>query len=193
MGLFGYLYKKSLKMIPDTERLNIREISEKDLDGIIKLNSDIQVMEFFPKILSYDESKIFLNKLILHQKEFGFSMNSLYLKETNEFVGLTGLIKPSFEADFTNHYEIGWKILPKFWGKGLVVEAARDCLNFGFEVLGEKKIISFTSKLNLKSKRVMEKLAMNYVKNFEHPFIQSSHKLCEHVLFELKKTDWISK
>ncbi len=174
-----------------TERLNILEISEQDLPFIIELNSDKLVMEYFPKILSSDESKAYLDKLIHHQKTYGFSMFPLFLNSTNEFVGLTGLFKPSFETDFSHHIEIGWKIFPKFWGKGFVTEASKACLNFAFNQLNQEKIISFTSKINLKSQKVMERLNMKYVKNFNHPFLKPNSLLSEHVLFELEKKDFM--
>lgn len=57
----------------ETERLLLREWIESDLDPFAKMNCDPEVMRYFPKHLSFDESKAFTQKSnsILSEKKFG--------------------------------------------------------------------------------------------------------------------------
>ncbi|MEO6868592.1 MAG: GNAT family N-acetyltransferase, partial [Ginsengibacter sp.] len=82
--------------------------------------------------------------------------------------------------------EIGWRFRKESWGQGLATEAAKACIDYGFNKLGFTKIVSFTSALNVKSEKVMQRIGMNYVANFDHPKIEKENLLCQHVLYEKK-------
>ena len=71
------------------------------------------------------------------------------------------------------------------WNKGYATEGARRCLKFGFENLNLTEVYSFASCLNLKSERIMQKIGMNKVGEFEHPVIKKGNKLRLHVLYKL--------
>jgi len=43
---------------------------------------------------------------------------------------------------------------------------------------------------NIRSQSVMEKIGMTYVSNFQHPDLQPSDPLCEHVLYKISKDQW---
>lgn len=57
----------------ESERLLLREWTESDIDPFAKMNCDPEVMRYFPKHLSYDESKAFVQKSnsILNEEKFG--------------------------------------------------------------------------------------------------------------------------
>ncbi|CAN5623261.1 hypothetical protein BH10ACT11_BH10ACT11_13400 [soil metagenome] len=74
--------------------------------------------------------------------------------------------------------EVGWSVDPERWGEGFAVEAAEAAIAWGFEVAGLERIVSFTMPSNQASRRVMEKLGMSYVRDFE----RASR---EHVLYEV--------
>jgi RimJ/RimL family protein N-acetyltransferase len=63
--------------------------------------------------------------------------------------------------------EVGWSIAPARWGEGLAPEAARAALDWGFERADLAEIVSFTMVENLASQRVMQKLGLEYVRDFQ--------------------------
>jgi RimJ/RimL family protein N-acetyltransferase len=91
-------------------------------------------------------------------------------------------------APFTPTVEIGWRLAPAYRGRGLATEAARACLDFGFNNLRLPEIVAFTVPANAASRRVMEKLGMAYDErdNFEHPSVQPHDPLRHHVLYRLR-------
>ncbi len=70
-------------------------------------------------------------------------------------------MRAEFYARFTPAVEIGWRLAPEFWGQGLAPEGARAALVSGFEELGLGEIVSFTSRANAPSIRMMEKIGMH--------------------------------
>lgn len=62
--------------------------------------------------------------------------------------------------------------------------AARACLNSGFSQLKLAEIVSFTTVINVRSRRVMERLGMTRdpADDFEHPSLPASHPLRPHAL-----------
>ena len=123
-------------------------------------------------------------------------MAPIEIKETGEFLGFVGLNVPSYAAPlpFEPCVEIGWRLKRTAWGKGYAGEAAREWLRFGFETIGLEEIVAFTIPDNLPSQRVMEKIGMTRDKDgdFLHPSLPADHPIAKHVLYRLKKTDWMS-
>ena len=97
--------------------------------------------------------------------ETGFGLWWWRDRATGELVGYVGLNRD--EVDGEPVVEVGWSIAPARWGQGLAPEAAAVVLDWGFERCGLERIVSFTLPDNERSQRVMEKLGMGYVREFE--------------------------
>lgn len=168
-----------------TNRLRLRNWIDSDIPEFVEMNSDPKVMEYFPRMLSEEETIAMVDRINQQIAETGFGFWALEVKETNEFAGFVGLSIPRFEADFTPCVEIGWRLAYKYWGNGYAEEAAKACLDYGFNKLGLKEIVSFTSVLNTRSMNVMKKIGMHYIKEFEHPNVEIDHILRKHVLYSI--------
>jgi ribosomal-protein-alanine N-acetyltransferase len=86
-------------------------------------------------------------------------------RSSGELVGYTGLNRDQVEGE--PMVEVGWSITPARWGEGLAPEAARAAIDWGFERARVERIVAFTEPRNGRSLRVMEKLGMTYVRDFE--------------------------
>jgi ribosomal-protein-alanine N-acetyltransferase len=86
-------------------------------------------------------------------------------RDRDALVGHVGLHRTEVEGEPV--VEVGWSITPARWGEGLAPEAARGALDWGFERCGLAEIVSFTMRENLASQRVMQKLGMDFVRDFE--------------------------
>lgn len=167
----------------ETERLIFRDWKKEDEDKFIEMNNDSDVMNYFPKKLNESESLELLTKIKSNLEKNGFGLYAVESKQKNEFVGFLGFSIAEFESDFTPCIEIGWRFRKKFWGEGLATEGANKCLKYGLEELEFKQIYSFTADINIPSKRVMEKIDLNFYKTFNHPKVKKGHILEKHVLF----------
>lgn len=174
-----------------TDRLLLRQWKEEDFPLFAKMNSDPVVMEYYPSILSEDESNAMARKLraLISERSWGFWAVET-IKE-NTFIGFVGLHEPTYDLPVTPCIEVGWRLGKEWWGNGYATEAARESLRFAFEELGLGEVYSFTSVSNKKSWSVMERLNMsNTGNNFEHPIIPEGHALREHVLYKITKEQW---
>jgi len=176
-----------MEYIITTERLGLRRWTEDDYLPFAKMNKDKEVMQYFPSLLTDEETTAMINRINLHFEKHGFGLFALEKLSTKEFIGYTGFMVPSFESSFTPCVEIGWRLRKEDWGKGYATEAAKACLRYGFEVLGFKKIYSFTSTINLRSEKVMQSIGMIKEGEFDHPKIALDHPLCRHVLYTIEK------
>ncbi|KHD08019.1 GCN5 family acetyltransferase [Candidatus Thiomargarita nelsonii] len=174
-----------------TNQLLLRQWQKEDFPLFAKINYDSVVMEYYPSVLSEDESNAMAHKFesLISERSWGFW--AVELIDENKFIGFVGLHKPTYELPVTPCIEIGWRLAKEYWGKGYATEAARVALKFAFEELGLNEVYSFTSVSNKKSWSVMVRLGMqNTGANFEHPIIPESHPLREHVLYKITKAQW---
>lgn len=176
----------------ETERLILRRWRVADREPFARMNGDAAVMEFFPGALSRAESDQMVERIESHFNQHGFGLWAAELRETGEFMGFIGLAIPRFEASFTPCVEIGWRLAPEFWGRGLATEGTRAVVRHAFEVLALPALVSFTVPANVRSRRVMERLGMNRdaQEDFDHPMLAAGHLLRRHVLYRLKRADW---
>jgi RimJ/RimL family protein N-acetyltransferase len=172
-----------------TERLILRRWRESDRAPFVRLNADPEVMEFFPTLLSADQTNWMLARIAEQEQLNGFTLWAAELRETGEFTGFIGLAVPGFEAHFTPCVEVGWRLAAKHWGKGLATEGARAALRLGFEVYGLDEIVAMTVPDNSRSRRVMEKLGMtrNAAEDFDHPRLPEGHPLRRHLLYRITR------
>ncbi|MBS1598164.1 MAG: GNAT family N-acetyltransferase [Bacteroidetes bacterium] len=175
--------------IIETERLGLRQWIDADTGPCIEMNRDPEVMKFFPAIMNELETGAMIKRIHHRFEKSGFGFYAVEEKSTNQFIGFTGFGIPPFESFFTPCIEIGWRLKKEVWGRGYATEAAKACVQFGFEKLSFDRITSFTSVLNINSEKVMQKIGMKKIGEFDHPFLEKENKLCRHVLYESLKRD----
>ena len=178
-----------------TSRLILRQWHEEDLAPFAHLNSDPRVREFFPGLLSPQESDNYVKLMSDHisRTEWGFWAASLI--QTGEFIGFIGLEDIYFTAPFNKlapAVEIGWRLAFNYWGKGYATEGAKAALQYGFEKLYLPEIVSFTAVKNMRSRHVMEKIGMHHHESdaFDHPKLSDGHPLKRQVLYRLTSKEW---
>lgn len=157
------------------------------------MNANPQVMEYFPGMLDRAGSRQFMARINATQQENGFCFWAAELLETGQLMGFIGLNQVSFEADFTPAVEIGWRLAPDFWGKGLASEGAKACLQFAFERLRVSEVVSFTPLQNQRSYHVMERIGMKRSHTFAHPKLEPGSWLEQHLLYRISRTEWEQK
>ena len=171
-----------------TSRLLLRRWIRSDREPFAALNADPQVMKFFLTALTREESDAFIDRIEAHFERNHFGLWAVEIPKVASFIGFVGLSVPKFEAHFTPCVEIGWRLASPFWNKGYATEGAKAVLNFGFQKVGLKEIVSFTTVKNDPSRRVMEKIGMTHDSSgdFDHPSILPGHPFRRHVLYRIK-------
>jgi RimJ/RimL family protein N-acetyltransferase len=178
------------KYLFKSERLGFREWTQEDVPEFSKLNSDLEVMKYFPKTLVLSETIFFMERLQAHFSKNGFCYFATDELATNEFIGFIGLASQNFKSPFTPAIDIGWRLKKESWGKGYATEGAKKCLEYAFNELKIDKVIATCTLQNKKSENVMKKIGMKKLSAFKHPKLSShpEHENC--VCYQIKASRW---
>jgi RimJ/RimL family protein N-acetyltransferase len=93
------------------------------------------------------------------KKKYGqLGVYAIILKSENKMIGTLEL------HTYIRGYkaELGYTVNPRYWGRGIAVEASLEALRLGFISLGLKRIECTTFVQNGQSRRVCEKLKLTY-------------------------------
>lgn len=155
----------------ETERLLLREIQMSDVDGMFELDSNPNVHLFVGNkpVKSIEESIGYVKNVQQQYKDFGIGRWAVILKETNEFLGWSGI--KFITNEINNHkdfYEIGYRFIEKHWGKGYATEAGKAFINYAFNVMKVDAVYAYADAGNENSRRILEKLDLRYVNSFEY-------------------------
>ena len=122
---------------------------------------DPDVMRFIPRGASpsLERTRATIERFIAHEREQGFGLWAVELKETGELIGDAGL----FLVEGTGpEVEVAYHFGKESWGQGYATEAAVACIDFGFRECGLTEIIAICYPEHVASRRVMEKAGMTY-------------------------------
>ena len=168
-----------------SERLGFRNWIDSDTPKMIDISSNADVMEFFPAIATKIQTVEFIDRMKLMCIEKGYCYFSVDQLKDESFIGFIGLCYQTYESQFTPSVDIGWRLNKKYWHNGLATEGAKKCLNYGFNVIELKNIISTSPIINTKSIRVMEKIGMAKLTEFKHPRLKSNKRLEDCICYEI--------
>lgn len=147
-----------LQLFPElsSARLHLRQLQPGDANKIFLLRSDDRVNAFIdrPKATSVDEAAAFINKIGVIVVNGEGLMWAITIKDDPMLIGTIGvfnIIKEKSEA------EIGYEMLPRFQGQGLMLEGLRSAIAFAFGTLKLKTIVANSRVENLPSIIFLEK------------------------------------
>jgi len=151
------------------------------------MNADEEVMRFFPKLLTKEESQGFFTRARAGIDDRGWGFWAVEVDGV--FAGFTGLAEPKFAAHFTPCVEIGWRFRREYWGRSIAYTAALAAESFAFEKLNLPDLVSFTAAINTRSRRLMERLGFsrNEKEDFQHPALSEDSPLRLHVLYRKRQ------
>jgi len=166
----------------ETARLILKEINESHVEDILKIRSNEIINQFVKRIspkTNYDALQF-----ILTIKERTQNNQTLYLgityKNQPDLIGTICLW--NFSED-RKTAEVGYELLPDYHRKGIMSEALKAVLDYGFNNLHLQEILAFTSRYNENSKGLLLK----------HHFILEEGRTDEgfpdNIIFSLKKSN----
>ncbi|MHC3469560.1 GNAT family N-acetyltransferase [Streptomyces sp. 7R007] len=146
----------------ETERLSLRPLRVEDVDAFVALHADGRVNRF---VGAYSHQQALERLASVEQQwaERGHGLCAVELRSTGEFIGRVGL---NYWENY-DEVELGWTLKAEAWGHGYATEAARACLDWGFETLDEPYFISLIRPGNTASVRVAQRLGFTTVREDE--------------------------
>jgi RimJ/RimL family protein N-acetyltransferase len=142
----------------ETTRLRLRSFDDNDLDRMAELMADEDFMRFSLGVFSREQTAGFLEKVRARDRAGLPSQFAVVLRENGSLVGYCGFFLQI--VDEVEELEIGYRIDPSCWGRGIATEAARVVRDHAFSKLGVARVISLIHPDNVASRRVAEKNGM---------------------------------
>jgi [ribosomal protein S5]-alanine N-acetyltransferase len=145
----------------ETDRLILRRMTPSDAEAVFAYASDPEVTRYvvWDTHRSIQDSRAFLELAVQKYKSGGEPDWGIVYKGDHHFVGTCGFV--GWDVDHARA-EIGYVLSRKYWGRGLMPEALRAMIAFGFERMGLNRIEARCIAENTASARVMEKVGMTY-------------------------------
>lgn len=155
-----------------TERLKLSPISVAEHAHYFRLFTDLRSMEFSLGVKSAEQTQEWIDLNVLQWDAFGFGAFSIYLKIGNEFIGTCALAmkKPADPSTA----EIGYRLLPDYWGKGYATEACGELLYLATDTGFLRRVNALIDPDNVRSIAVVRKLGFVYQEDillpeYDHP------------------------
>lgn len=169
-----------MKIFVETERLILREILPTDLEGMFELDSNPVVHKYLGNnpVKSREESEKYIQSIREQYIDRGIGRWAAIEKSSGDFIGWSGLKFNTGEKDALNgkqdFYDIGYRFIPRYWGKGYATESALVALNYGFKVKAYETITGIALIGNIGSNKVLQKIGLNHIEDFNYEDTKAS-------------------
>jgi [ribosomal protein S5]-alanine N-acetyltransferase len=175
-----------MTIFAETPRTILREITLEDVDPFFEMDSDPEVHKYLGTRPVENRDQIVETIHYVRQQyiDNGIGRWAVVEKSTSQFIGWTGLKLVDYMMNNqTNYYDLGYRLIRKYWGHGFATETARASLDYGFDKLNLNEIIATVNCENTASNTVIEKLGFTFCETFY------VHEL-KHNWYKINKNDW---
>lgn len=145
-----------------TERLILRKFTEKDIDALSLILSDVEANEFLPWYPARDIAeaiKFYNERYASKYAQPQAYAYAICLKEDNFPIGY-------IKVDMEEHHDFGYGLRKEYWHKGIATEAGEAVIE-QVKADGLPYITATHDRNNPRSGNVMQKLGMKYCYSYE--------------------------
>ena len=140
----------------ETERLLLRRVDNNDYKEVLALRSNPETMKYIPRPLLKNEEEAFayiamIENKIINKEGINWAIT---IKDDPRLIGIIGHYRIQLE---NYRAEIGYMILPEFNGLGIVTEAVKEVVKYGFDIMKLHSIEAVIDPDNIASAKVLEK------------------------------------
>ncbi|MBC7885167.1 MAG: GNAT family N-acetyltransferase [Saprospiraceae bacterium] len=169
-----------------TSRLTFRPLLKSDAANLFMMDADPLVMRYLGNnpINNIEEVYHYLENIKQQYRNNGIGRWAVIENETNAFVGWAGIkFLDVLTNGHINFYDIGYRFLPEFWGKGYATECTKAWIDYAKLNMNIHELFAITHIDNLASQKVLKKCG--FVQ--KNTFPDSTHgEEIDCIWFELK-------
>jgi RimJ/RimL family protein N-acetyltransferase len=183
-----------------TSRLTLVPLTAEHLRYEVELDADPQVMRYLGSGRPRSPGEVEFyhrHRLARAERVPGLGFWAGFTGEAAEdFVGWWALEPPGRpdQGPVAGQAELGYRLLPRYWRRGLASEGARELLRYGFADLGLRRIFAETMAVNEASRATMSSLGLRYVRTFyadwNEPIPGSEHG---EVVYAITREEWLER
>lgn len=165
-----------MKIHVETERLLLREFEPSDETNMFELDSNPEVHTYLGNkpITTIDEALNNINYIINQYARNGIGRWAAIEKSSGHFIGWGGLkfVDDRTYNNRTNYYDMGYRLIPRFWGKGYATEIGKASVAYGFNTMKLDTIYATAHVDNTASRNALVKSGMQFVEYFREGDMQ---------------------
>ena len=152
-----------MELIYETERLLLRKFDLEDIPAVFEYGSNAVVSRYTgsPPLTSMKEAEEIITDVILTDYQaYGYGRWALVHKADNKVIGFAG---PKYLPEL-EQTDIGYRMLPEYWGKGIATEASIAVVDYSFKHLNLTELIGIVMPDNVASAKVLKKAGFHFYK-----------------------------
>lgn len=161
----------------ETNRLFLRAFLPGDEKLLFELDSNPVVHKYLENnpIATIEQAREIIEKIQGQYVKNGIGRWATIEKSSGQFIGWSGLkFITDVENNQTNFYDVGYRFMPQYWGKGYATESAKAALEYAFNTIKLKEVIGTCHEENKASRKALEKCGLKFVEKFQWKNITSN-------------------
>ena len=169
----------------ETERLTLRSFREEDVDAMAQLFANPDFMRFSLGVFTKRKQTVaFIEKVMAWDRAGIPSQFAVVPRGEEAVIGYCGFFYHPEQA--IEDIEIGYRLNPDYWNRGLITEAAQAVRDHGFRDWKLWRVISLIHPENIPSRRVAEKNGMKIEKEITFRGFPT-------LVFAITREEWLAK
>jgi RimJ/RimL family protein N-acetyltransferase len=187
---------RCLAPVIHSERLLLVPLADRHLELEVELDSDPEVLRFISGRAHTREEVLrsHAERMALGRRVPGLGYWMAFAANGDGFVGLM-MLPPAHgpdQPDDPTVADLGYRLVRRWWRRGLATEASRALLRHAFETIGMRRVIAQTMAVNTASRGVMSAAGLTYVRTY-HPEFDDPLPGAEQgeVEYEITRVDWL--
>ena len=153
----------------ETERLILREFLASDEDRFFEMDSNPEVVKYIqPPAQEMEQIRDNIANVQNQYRENGIGRWAVIEKESGLFIGWSGF--RYYRETVNNHsdfYDLGYRFMPEYWGKGYATETCIAWMKYGFEHFNKDTFYATTHVDHEASKNVLKKVGFKCIETFD--------------------------
>ena len=182
---FVEILKVMSEIIFETKRLYAKKLTADSIFDLKKMLQDPRVMYAYEGVFDDEMTEAWLNKMLWRYDEYGFALNGIYLKTTDEMIGQCGITMQEYQNSLV--HEVGYLFCADFWHQGYATEAAKAARDYAFTVLKAPRVFAFVRDTNTASMNVARRCGLKAIDIIIKHY---RNVIMPHIVFVLTQNEW---
>jgi RimJ/RimL family protein N-acetyltransferase len=177
--------------VAETARLRLREWDDEDEVRFYEVMNRPEVMKHLGGLQQTEEWRAAYKRVRACQAEYGHAFWIVEDRATADILGFCGIKRVNSPGtDMTGQHEIGWRLRPEAWGKGIAKEAAIASLDLGFGRFAAPHVIALTVAQNEASWGLMHRLGMKRREDLDFVDTRFGPELNPNMVYRIDADEW---
>lgn len=180
------------KVVAQTERLRLREWDPEDETRFYDVMNRPDVMTHLGGVQTPEEWRAAYERVVGFQRDYGHTFWILEDASGREILGFCGVKRSNAPGAgaLTGKHEIGWRLRPEAWGKGIAKEAAIASLDLAFDQFDAPDVIATTLKENVASQGLMKRLGMTRREDLDYVDTRFGPEMNPSIVYVIGRDEW---